>query len=157
MLMLLFALGAQRYALEGAQVVEVAPAIDLQPLPHAPSYVAGLGNYRGQVVPVIDLCQLVLGRPCQPLLSTRLILVQYEPPIQNPKSKIQNHFGLLAERVTDTARVAPAALAPAGIRVDEAPYLGEVMTDDHGMIRCVRVEHLLPEALRASLFAEGAR
>jgi hypothetical protein len=77
MLMVLFQLGAERYAVDSHCVVEIVPMVDFKPVPHAPDYVAGLFNYRETVVPVIDLCHLTQKRPCLKHLSSRIILVDY--------------------------------------------------------------------------------
>ena len=48
-----------------------------KPCPRAPQGVAGLFDYRGKRVPVIDLSLLTLGKPAQQRLSTRIVLVHY--------------------------------------------------------------------------------
>ena len=146
MLNLLFHLGDDRYALASEQIVEVIPVVLLRPLPKAPEYVAGLFNYRGAVVPVIDLCRLIAGRPARSFLSTRLILVQYE-----------NHLlGLVAEAVTEAAQVEQEAFVDTGLQVDHAPYLGKVAVAGYekGLLQAVRVEHLLTDDVAKMLFAE---
>ena len=75
MLFLLFQLGRERYALEAGQVAAVLPLLSIKEIPQAPPAVAGLCNYRGRPVPVIDLSELTLGRPAQSRLSTRIVLV----------------------------------------------------------------------------------
>ena len=77
MLVLLFYLGDVTYTIKCDKVREIAPMVALKTMPHAPDFFAGLFNYRGMIVPVIDLCQLIQGRPCQIRLSTRIILVDY--------------------------------------------------------------------------------
>jgi chemotaxis-related protein WspB len=77
MLFLLFQLGRERYALEAGQVAAVLPLLSIKEIPQAPRAVAGLCNYRGTPVPVIDLSELTLGRPAQSRLSTRIVLVHY--------------------------------------------------------------------------------
>ena len=59
MLLLLFHLGSELYAIESSQVIEIIPTVNLRPLHHVPDYVAGLFNYRGKFIPVIDLSQLL--------------------------------------------------------------------------------------------------
>ena len=76
MLFLLFCLGADRYAIEAAQVSEVLPLITIKALPQAPPGVAGVINLRGAPVPVIDLSALALGRSASPWLSTRIVVVR---------------------------------------------------------------------------------
>ncbi len=97
MLMLLFYLGDDRYALESRRVVEVVPLVALKKLHHAPEYLAGLFDYRGLIVPAIDLCHLIRGTPCRSYLSTRIILVNYLD-----RSPTPHIVGLMAERITET-------------------------------------------------------
>ncbi len=52
-------LGEERYALAAEDVLEVGGVSDRAPLPGAPAGVAGLHNYRGNVVPLLDLASLV--------------------------------------------------------------------------------------------------
>jgi chemotaxis-related protein WspB len=148
-LLLLFYAGDERYALETKRVVEVVPLIALKKLHHAPEYVAGLFNYRGQIVPVIDLCLLIQGTPCRGHLSTRIIMVNYlgSHVSNSSSSEHQPHLlGLMAERVTDTLNKAESDFVAPGIAVDTAPYLGEILTDEKGMIQFVRIDKLLPES-----------
>lgn len=150
MLLLLFHLGNDRCALESSQVMAVIPMVSLRKIPKAPDYVAGLLNYRGLLVPVIDLSQLTQGQPCQRRLSTRILLVNYLSQAGAPYV-----LGLLAERVTDTVKKEKTDFFSSGIKVQEAPYLGAIGIDEQGMIQCVRVEHLLPDSVRECLFAEA--
>ena len=50
-----FRLEGQRYALHLSQVERVVPMVAVSPLPHTPAVVVGVINYRGAVVPVLDL------------------------------------------------------------------------------------------------------
>ena len=170
MLMLLLHLDNERYALKSKQIIEVAPLVELKKQPHAPDYVSGVFNYRRQIVPVIDLCQLIQGRPCHTHLSTRIILVNYganplndEKAVRNFNGREQNHhellpyrpfiLGLMAERVVETLNVSDADLVDARLRVEAAPYLGKMILDEQGMIQCIRIEDLLTEDQRSRLFA----
>jgi|SRR6185503_15275847 len=58
---IVFALGRARYAVELRWVREVFIAGHVTPVPHAPDAVAGVVNYRGAVMPLLDL-DAVLGR-----------------------------------------------------------------------------------------------
>jgi chemotaxis-related protein WspB len=150
MLFLLFQLGTERYALDVAQVVAVVPRLGVKAIPHAPSAVAGLCQYRGAPVPVIDLSELALGRPSAKRLSTRIVLVKFPDPVSGP-----HLLGLLAERATETLRRDPEDFVAAGVSVDAASYLGGVTSDARGMIQRIEVQHLLPAPLRALLFDEA--
>jgi chemotaxis-related protein WspB len=152
MLFLIFRLGADRYALDANEIVEVLPRVALKAIPSAPAWVAGVFNYRGQAVPVIDLVALALGRPASDHVSTRTILVHY--PVDSGASQV---LGVIAEQANRTLRRAVEDFQPSGIDTPGAPYLGPVATDADGLLQWIRVPDLLPPEVRASLFAmEGA-
>ena len=131
------------------QIAEVLPLVAVKAIPKAPQAVAGLFNYRGVPVPVIDLSQLTLGRPSTRRLSTRLVLVHY------PDETGRTHLlGLIAEKATQTARHEPSDFVASGITNAGAPYLGPVVTDTRGMVQWIDVRTLLPPSFRDLLFKE---
>ncbi|HAN73746.1 MAG TPA: chemotaxis protein CheW [Planktothrix sp. UBA8407] len=154
MLILLFYVGNDLYALDSSQVVEVIPRVILRKIYHAPDYVAGLFNYRGAIVPVIDLCHLIQGQPSCSYLSTRIIMVNYIT-----KEKHKRCFGLMAERVTETLNKPATSLTiDSGEKADQDhPYLGGIIMDEKGMIQYIRLEYLLSDAQHQYLLAAGER
>ena len=149
MLCLLLRLGSERYALDARRIVEVVPMVALRPLPHALPYVAGLFDYRGVLVPVIDLCRLTSPRACGAFLTTRTVLVDY------PDAEGHSHIlGLLAERVTETVKLKDSDFQDSGIALDEAPYLGPLIKLGDDLVQLLEIETLLLEDLRAQLFRE---
>lgn len=147
MLLLQFQAGADRYGFDVSRVIEVIPMVAFRMLPHAEPAVAGIFNYRGAMVPVIDLTFLLTGASSRPLFSTRVILVDYPGPDG------EHHvLGLLAERVTETIFCNEQDLLPAGIVVEGAPYLGDLLLHNGAMVQRVVVERLLPASLRQALF-----
>lgn len=146
---LIFEVGGQRYGLEVTQVSKLLPYVLLRRLPHVPQYVAGVFRYQDRMVPVIDLNQLIAGKPVAELLSTRIILVQHPGP-----SGTVRFLGLLAERANQILEDTAAELESSGVAVPEAPYLGNLSASRAGIIQYVKVEHLLPEELRERLFVE---
>jgi chemotaxis-related protein WspB len=147
MLFLVFRLGRDRYALDAGQVAEILPLVDIKHIPHAPPGVAGVLNYRGTPVPVIDLSQLTLGRPAERRLSTRIILAYYLP-----KDGEKRLLGLIAEKATETMRREAADFIPSGITNDRAAYLGPVATDARGLVQWIDVAKLVPDSVRDVLF-----
>jgi len=147
MLFLLFQLGNDRYALEAHRILEVIPFLDLKRLPQAPKGVAGVFNYRGQPVPAIDLSELTLGRPARECLSTRIIIVQHPNP-----GGPDHLLGLVAEHATEMLRKDASAFVDAGVRLDDAPYLGPVLMDSKGVVQWIHEERLLPPSVRDLLF-----
>jgi chemotaxis-related protein WspB len=146
-LFLLFELGHERYALDVRQVAEVLPLLAIKPIPQAPAAVAGVMNFRGAPVPVIDMSQLTLGRPAERRLSTRIVLVHYPDAAGGTRL-----LGLIAERATQTLRREAADFVPSGVTSQEAPYLGSVAADAGGLLQRIDVTTLLPPAVRDVLF-----
>ena len=151
MLLLLFDLGRDRYALDASHVAEVLPLVDLKAIPHTPAAVAGAFSYRGEPVPAIDLSQLALGRASARRMSTRIIVVHYDAGRAGRRL-----LGLIAEHVTGTTRREPEEFMPTGVASGPAPYLGPVVADPGGLIQRVEPQALLPPELRARLFTGDA-
>lgn len=156
MLFLLFQLGTDRYALETSRIVEVLPLVHWKTIPQAPPGVAGVFDYHGAPVPLLDLGELALGRPSRALMSTRIIVVKYVAAAVESQAIEEAGetplLGLLAEQATLTLRRSEADFSDPGVAIDTVPYLGPVITDAQGIIQRVEVEHLLPANVRDLLF-----
>ena len=150
MLMLLFHVGKNLYAIESSRVIEVIPRVEYREVHHVPEYVAGLFNYRGEIVPVIDLCQLIRGTPSRSYLSTRVMIVSYPH-----KDKTPQFIGLMAERVIETVDKPEAAMMDSGLQANAAPYLGGMMMDKRGMIQRIHLEQLFASVQHTNLLAAG--
>lgn len=146
MLFLLFELGQDRYALDATRIVEVLPLVGVKRMPQAPAAVAGVFDYRGAAVPLVDLAQLALNRPARSSLSTRIVVVNYADAGTN------RLLGLVAEGATATLRRDAVDFVPCGVANPATPYLGPVTRDATGLIQWIEVDQLLPEALRRLLF-----
>lgn len=149
MLFLLLEVGRDRYALDARQVAEVLPLVSITRLPQAPPSVAGILNYRGAPVPVIDVSQLTLGRPAERRLSTRIVLVHYPDA-----AGVRRLLGLIAERATHTLRREETDFVASGVTSGGAPYLGPVATDARGLLQRLDARTLLPASVRDMLFRQ---
>jgi chemotaxis-related protein WspB len=149
MLFLVFELARDRYVLDVSQVAEVLPLVGIKQIPQAPPGVAGILNYRGAPVPVIDVSQLTLGRPAERRLSTRIVLVHY--PDADGQTRL---LGLIAERATQTVRHEEKDFVASGVTSDGASYLGPVAADARGLLQWIDVGTLLPTSVRDVLFKQ---
>ncbi|MBD2496105.1 chemotaxis protein CheW [Nostoc sp. FACHB-280] len=146
MLMLLFKIGNERYAIASQEIVEVIPLLVLKNLPHTPEYLAGVFSYRGHVVPVIDLCQLMRGKTCGNNLSTRIILVNY-----CRDNHTQHILGLMAEQVVETLHLSTNKFVDSHLPIEAASYLGKMTVDERGIIYCLDIKYLLSETEQINL------
>ena len=149
MLFILFQIGRDRYALSAEAIIEVLPLMNLKRVPCAPVGAAGVLNYRGTPVPVIDLNEMMLAEPATRRLSTRIILVNYPLDAQHPRA-----LGLIAEHATNMIQRSPRDFIATGVESDEARYLGRVTNDAGGLIQWIEVERLLTSDVREVLFRE---
>ena len=138
MLFLVFQLGAQRYAIDASQIVEVLPLVTIDEMAHASEEVAGMFVYRGAPVPVIDLSQLLAGRAAERRLSTRVVIVNY--PVVDGRARL---LGLIVEKATETIRRETTDFIDAGVVTDGARCLGSIATDTRGMVRRIDIARLL--------------
>lgn len=145
MLFLKFRIGGEGYVLDTAQIAEILPLLEITRVPQAPAGVAGLINYRGKPVPVIDLSELTLGRPARPHISTRLILVRHG----------EHLLGLIAEHATEMTRREAGSFADSGLASDTVPYLGPVTEDEGRLVRRIEVQKLLPPDVSKVLFRQA--
>ena len=150
MLLLLFHLGDERYAIDSTKVVEIIPQVLLRKLYQAPKYVAGVFNYRSKIVPAIDLCYLIGEYPSRHCLSTRIIIVNYPMPDCTTR-----YLGLMAERVTDTLYKSENELMSTELTSEVAAYFGEIIPEKDGMIQRLRVDKLLSDAQRSWLLPKN--
>lgn len=149
MLFLLMQLDRDRYAIDIRQVAAVLPFIDLHATSDTSIGVAGLIDYGGTPVPVIDLSQLLANRPAHRRFNTRIVLVHCEAEVGNTRL-----LGLIAERATETVRREPADFKESGIpHTSSEPC--RVALDATGALRWLDVDRLLPEPLRQSLFKQA--
>ena len=136
-------LGDDRYALDAQWVVEVVPRVVLKHLPHAPCGVAGAMNYRGSPVPVIDFSRLAGGPGAASALSTRIVVLRC-PAARGQEPGL---VGLMLEGATKLLRSDDVVFLP-GPAAGDAPYLGRLASDAHGLLQEIRPEGLAAAGLR---------
>lgn len=147
MLMLLFRVGNQHYALDTAPVLEIVPMVILRKLSHAPDYMAGVFSFQGKIIPVLDLSYRIQGLPSRISLSTRIILLE----LSHLKCR-KYLLGLIAEHVTETLEQSPSDIVESGYQSSDAPYLGKMIINQENLIQCIEVNNLLSPQERDNLF-----
>jgi chemotaxis-related protein WspB len=143
---LTFELGADRYALDVAHIVEVLPMVALRPLPGAPAGVAGVFNHRGTPVIALDVSTMALARPSTVRMSTRIVLVEMAL-----SDGAVRRLGLIVERASGVTNRPSSDFVETGYRSPAARYLGPVATlEDGGIVQRVDPRQMLsPDVLDA--------
>jgi purine-binding chemotaxis protein CheW len=90
-----FTLADECYGIESSFVREVYPLKDFTTLPGVPSYILGIVNVRGQIIPVIDLKKF-LNLPEKGLGELDKVIIL---------SKEQMEFGILVDAINGTKAI----------------------------------------------------
>ncbi|RYZ09825.1 MAG: hypothetical protein EOO73_02785 [Myxococcales bacterium] len=122
MLVITFRISGSAYALRCEHVLAVIPEVELRPLAHGAACLRGVFAYRGELTPVVDLCQLVAGYRCPPRLSSRIALVHCRQPDGSHRT-----VGLLAEHMTEARHLAESLATAAPVA--SLPYFAEVLLE----------------------------
>ena len=147
MLFMQFKINDDRYVIEAKDIIEIVPFANLKRIPKAPPYVAGLLNYRGDTVPVIDVCFLMGEKLCELKLSSRIALVNYK----DDDGKLVC-IGLLIEHLTETVRFDEKDFSDSGVNLKDNPYLGKIVIDGNCIVQMVNIRKIIPEEAREILF-----
>jgi len=148
MLYLIFKAGENEYALETTRVLCMVPCVKLRPIPSAPAYIAGILNFRGKPVVVVDLGQLINHAACRRFMSARIIITEHARPDGKPVL-----LGLLAEDLTTLMKKDHSDLMENVLNTREIKYLGKMFRDDERLIQIVKAEEIVPMELENMLTA----
>lgn len=147
MLLIKFKIGNQYYAINTDDVIEIIPAITFRTIPGTPHFFAGIFDYRGKILPVIDISQLTINKPSVIRLSTRVILLNF--PFKDEKTIL----GLMAEDVTDVIDIEESSFQDTGVASEEAPYLGPVCDYEGQLIQLIQIDKLLSKEVQKRIFS----
>lgn len=134
-------LGGSRYVIDMAAVAEVVPLSTVTRVPGTPSWLTGVANWRGRILPVLDI-RALLGVEMTPLpSSTRLLVLAADGCTA----------GLVGEAVqgVHVGTLADAAAAPPTLSPDAASLVTGYVFDDAGPIAVVDAAAVL--ALRTRI------
>ena len=150
MLYLLINAGADTYAVAAASVVEVVACAALKLVPGGPPAVAGILNYRGCPVPVIDCGILLVGRPCPVLFSTRIILQKLTVAGR------ERVLGLMGENATRIQAFDESDFVEPGAQAVDFPCAGRVAALGDLWVQRLHPESILTPEVWNTLTAEEA-
>ncbi|MEN6576335.1 MAG: chemotaxis protein CheW [Phycisphaerales bacterium] len=114
---LTFALGAEEYGLEILKVREIIGYMDITAVPQTPSYVKGVVNLRGQVIPVVDL-RAKFGMETTEVTDQTCIIV-----VEISQTGRKFNTGIIVDRVQEVLDIA-------GTNIEEPPQFGASVDTD---------------------------
>lgn len=163
-----FHVGSERFAIDTKSIAEVIPCIPPRPVPSAMEAVIGVIEYRGRVIPVLDLCRLFGAGDCPVRLSNRILVCNLAAAEAESEGESEaqsegrgaaregTQVGILAENVTRVTTLdADAPGAHPGPETPGVRGLGKILQDATGLVQLVYVEELIPADVMASLAREA--
>lgn len=98
-----FHVGGEDYVIDIMRIEEILQPQTVTPVPRSPSFVEGVVNLRGTIVPVIDLRQRLNAGPARPRSKPKLLVCRIG----------RRRVGLRVDGVNEVVRVHKSDLKPA--------------------------------------------
>lgn len=140
-----FEVGDVAYAVRIEVVREIVNPLAVVPLPRAPRAVRGVADYRGEVVPVIDLRERFGLPPASTSRKAKWIVLDVSGPEAGADKSSSRHAALVVDAVTEVFGTGGGEMRP-------APPLGKG-DDVRGIVGVVSVGKKLVFVLDAHAFS----
>jgi chemotaxis-related protein WspB len=144
MLCLQFSIQDDYYGIDSSEVIEIIPWVKLKHIPESPEFISGCFEYRGTVVPVVDIAALATSRKSLQYLSSRIAVVKYKKHL----------LGILLENVTETIQLDSKDFQSSGLEDKTGAYLGEIAVTSGKMVQMIRIEELISGPVREIIFTD---
>jgi purine-binding chemotaxis protein CheW len=115
-----FVLGREEYGLEILKVQEIIGIMDVTRVPRTPTFVRGVVNLRGRVIPVVDLRGKFNMSPAEDTEKTCIIVVQVT------HNDLTVTMGVIVDEVSEVLSFQQEQIEPApsfGGGMDESEYI----------------------------------
>ncbi len=96
-----FEVGGEEYAIDLRRLREILQPLPITPVPHAPEFIEGVMNVRGEVIPVVD-ARRRLGKAVQGGGRCKVLVVKVAGRV----------FGLIVDAVREVVRLPRAEFGP---------------------------------------------
>ncbi len=94
-----FVLGGEEYCIEITKVREIMAMTTITPLPQTPSFIKGVINLRGKIIPIIDL-RLKLGMPAKEYTDRTCIIV-----VDLSQAGDLSHIGVVVDSIQEVVGI----------------------------------------------------
>ena len=127
--MITFLVGAQEFCIDVMSVREIRVWTPATPIAHAPSYVAGVINLRGTVLPIIDFAARLGFPPAEPTTRHAILVAQIG----------DQTVGLLVEGVSEILTITEDLIQPTPDVASEIAreFVSDIVATQNRMISLV--------------------
>jgi purine-binding chemotaxis protein CheW len=136
--MLTFLIGAQEFCIDVMSVREIRVWTPATPVAHAPSYVCGVINLRGSVLPIIDFSARLGYPPTEPSTRHAILVVQIR----------DQAIGLLVEGVTEILTIKADLIQPTPEAASAAAkdFISGIIATEGRMISLIALDAIVPQS-----------
>ena len=136
--MVTFALGAEEYGIDIAQVQEINRMVPITHVPRAAAYMEGVINLRGQLIPVIDLRTRFSMSRIEPTRMSRIIVIEASA----------KRIGMIVDSVSEVVHIPLSQIEPTPdiMTVSQAEFLSGVGKLAQRLIILLNVDAILKTA-----------
>lgn len=138
-----FKLGKEEYGIDIMNVKEIGPYKESTKIPNSPSFIEGIINYRGEVIPIVNLKKRFKLKEKEIDGNTRIIVINLG----------EKQIGFIVDEASQTARLSDEDIDPtpdivAGI---DRRYITGVGKLDERLIILIDLEKVLTESERKEI------
>ncbi len=101
-------IGASSYAFPALNVLEIIKLVELEYPEKMPSYIAGILEYKGKVIHIIDLRSILKIEAAQYDINTHILIIQGKEAV----------YGIITDEISDIKKIDSTIIAP-------PPYVAE--------------------------------
>ena len=152
--LLVFKVAGQRYGLPVGDILRIVEMVAISQLPQAPAFIAGVVDFHGQVIPVVDLRRRFQLPACPYTLRTPIVIGRLHGRV----------MGLIVDEVQEVVQLRPEQIKPTDQVLGElmgqkTRYIGAVARSDEGLLLLLDPPSLLTPGeaafLRVPEFVSG--
>ncbi len=141
-----FGVGDGDYAVDIMRIKEIINPVTVVPMPKAPSFIEGVIELRGAILPVLDVRKRFDAAPTPPTRATKYLIVGLDIGTE------RIIVALVVDRVSEPLRVPKAEIKPAPhLSVSERAYFTGVVAHHGKMLMVLDVDALLSSAEKETL------
>ena len=134
--MITFLIGSQEFCVDVMVVREIRVWTPATPVAHAPSFVCGVINLRGTVLPIIDFAARLGFSPTQPTTRHAILVIQIG----------EQTVGLLVEGVSEILTISQDLIQPTPDAASQSAkdFVSGIVVTDGRMISLIALNAILP-------------
>jgi len=132
--LVIFDLSGQKYAIPVLNTQEIIKMIDITPIPRADSYIEGVINLRGRIVPIINLNKRLDLARSETTRDTRIIVVEHK----------ETSVGMIVDRVQEVGRYNPDEIERPESVMKENEFVSGVVKKENALWLLLQLDKVLP-------------